>query len=276
MTFVPAQRGRAVRWIIPLGLLLILAGPARAQQDTKAQARALIKSGDTSYRLAKFDQALADYSAAFKLHHHPALLFNLAQCHRQLKQHEKSVFYYKLYLSDWERLKPGTQPPYEAEVKGHIAAISAHLEQQARADAAGKAAASTPAPPLASQPAVTPAVKVPVVPARPRPRRNRVWLAAGISTAALAAAALAMGVAYDLDSQDQPHGSVKWADAANIGLTGYILAASLAVASGISWYFYAGSGAAPADSAEQPPAAAAALGITPLPGGAAVGGCFSF
>lgn len=129
------------RQMIVIGLLTALAslapGTARAD-DTRARAKALIRSGDTNYRLAKFKEALTDYSAALALRNHLAIVFNIAQCHRQLQDHKKAIFYYKLYLSDWERKKPGTKPPYEEEVNGHVAAMTKLLQQQQATEAERK------------------------------------------------------------------------------------------------------------------------------------------
>ena len=51
------------------------------------------------YRLGEFAQALEAYGKAFALVPRPELNFNLAQCHRQLGQWEKAVFFYKRFVS---------------------------------------------------------------------------------------------------------------------------------------------------------------------------------
>lgn len=113
-----------MRFALVMALALLLVAPPAASADTKdekaakAKARVLIKSGDLNYRLAKFKEALANYEAAYKAHEHPAILFNIAQCHRQLKNHEKALFFYRLCLSDWRRKNPN--PPFMREVKTQI------------------------------------------------------------------------------------------------------------------------------------------------------------
>lgn len=254
-----------------LVLSLLLGGGAAQADNTKARAMALIKSGDTYYRLARFKEALDNYSEALSLHNHPAIVFNIAQCHRQLAEHKKALFYYKLYLSDWERKKPGTKPPYEEEVNGHIASLAKkeELERQRkeqRAERRRKLAEM--ARPLMNTGVVhtTAPSSNPVDDAPPPPRRSKLWLTAGIVTAAAAASMLGMGIAYDLNSQGERHGSDAWADSANMGLTGYVVAGVLAMASGVCWFLYARSG--------KPAPAAAAL--APLPGGVAITGAFQF
>ena len=256
------------RMMVMVGLTagVFLAGGSAGADDAKEKARALIKSGDTNYRLAKFKTALDNYSAALELRNHPAIVFNIAQCHRQLSDYKKAVFYYKLYLSDWERKKPGANPPYEEEVKGHIKRMTALLEQQKTTEAERQkkeeerrrlAAALPVAPAPASQPQKD---EVP-----PPPPKSKLWLVAGITTAAAAAGMLGLGIAQDVKSSGLVHGSDEWAEAANVGLTGYILAGGLAVASGVCWFLHARSGRA-----------APAAAMVPLPGGAAVTGILRF
>ena len=266
--------GRCRRIVIgALAMGLLLVGGAARADESRARARTLIKSGDTNYRLAKFRAALDDYSAALKLRNHPAIVFNIAQCHRQLADHKKAVFYYKLYLSDWERKKPGTKPPYEAEVNEHIAHMTRILEQQKAAEArrrrerrgakerARLATAHKPAPTEMPPPASQPGADS----APPAPQKSKLWLVAGITTAAAAAGMLGLGIAHDVKSTGKTHGSQEWAEAANMGLTGYLLAGGFAVASGVCWFLYARSGRA-----------APAAALAPLPGGAVVTGVFSF
>jgi len=105
------------------------------EAEAKQRAKELFALAETEYRFGRFQAALADYQAALKLRHHPSIIFNVAQCYRQLKQHERALFYYKLFLADWERVYPGTRPPNEAEVQGHITTLEAAVkaaEQRAR------------------------------------------------------------------------------------------------------------------------------------------------
>lgn len=98
--------------------------------ESRARARELVKSGDMSYRLFKFDRALADYQEAYRLAEHPAIIFNIAQAYRQLKNYEKAHFYYRLFLADWSKRFPDKPPPYEAEVKAHIERLAALIEEE--------------------------------------------------------------------------------------------------------------------------------------------------
>jgi len=119
--------------------------------ESRAHARELVKSGDVSYRLFKFDRALADYQEAYRLAQHPAIIFNIAQAYRQLKNYEKAHFYYKLFLADWSKKFPDKPPPYEAEVKAHIKRLAALIEEERQQAAASQETA--PKPPKKAAPA---------------------------------------------------------------------------------------------------------------------------
>lgn len=100
-------------------------------QEARRRAKRLFARAETQYRLGHFAQALAKYQAALQFRHHPSIIFNVAQCYRQLKNTERALFFYKLFLADWERIYPGSKPPNEAEVFGHIAKLEALLRAAA-------------------------------------------------------------------------------------------------------------------------------------------------
>ena len=118
-------------------LLLVLhcaAGAYADESSDKAKARSLFKQAETQYRLGKFKEALASYEAALKAAHHPSIIFNIAQCHRQLGNARKALFSYKLFLSDWNRMKPGRAPPNKAEVDRHIATLKMQVVEIGKAE----------------------------------------------------------------------------------------------------------------------------------------------
>ncbi|MFB1479174.1 tetratricopeptide repeat protein [Corallococcus sp. RDP092CA] len=90
-----------------LGLVLALALgtplPAVAADATAAaaesQARERFSEGNLAYDLGEFDRALKSFSEAYRLKPLPAFLFNIAQCHRQLKNPSRAAFFYRRYLS---------------------------------------------------------------------------------------------------------------------------------------------------------------------------------
>ena len=73
---------------------------AQAPAGKKAAAKKWFEQGENHYRARDFRKALVAYKKAQTFLRHPAFLFNIAQCHRQLAEYQEALFYYKLYLSE--------------------------------------------------------------------------------------------------------------------------------------------------------------------------------
>lgn len=85
-------------WVLLLaGLILLAGGDAIAG---KAAAKKHFKKGQTHYKLGRFSEALAEYSKAYEEMEHAAFLFNIGQCHMELENYERAVFFYERYLSE--------------------------------------------------------------------------------------------------------------------------------------------------------------------------------
>ncbi len=204
---------------LALALTLGVAPPAaRAAPSAEAQAKELFFQGNTQYKLSNFEKALDLFRRSLALVSRPNTVFNIAQCYRNLKNAEKALFYYKLYLSEWERFKPGTAPPNAGEVKGHITGLEAEIkaaemgklkapgetppgETDAPVGAQGKPGEATLKDVLEGKAQVSPrgpggaeppadVVTVSDSPQdQPRGRRLWTWVAAGVAVAALGAGA---------------------------------------------------------------------------------------
>jgi tetratricopeptide (TPR) repeat protein len=74
------------------------AGSARAE-DVGA-ARAAFERGTKAYNLAEYSRALDAYKEAYNLKADPALLFNIAQCHRLLGHADEAIALYRSYLRE--------------------------------------------------------------------------------------------------------------------------------------------------------------------------------
>ncbi len=70
--------------------------------EDPATAAALYRAGNAEYSLGHYREALEKFEHAFRAKQVPAMLFNIAQCHRQLKQFEQAAITYKAFL----RLSP--------------------------------------------------------------------------------------------------------------------------------------------------------------------------
>lgn len=83
-----------------LGFLLFVM-PAAAGKPTRADlAKKHFSQGEAFYQQGDFRRALAEYKKAHAHKAHPALIFNMAQCHRQLGEYTKALFFYRLFLSE--------------------------------------------------------------------------------------------------------------------------------------------------------------------------------
>jgi tetratricopeptide (TPR) repeat protein len=76
-------------------------GAARASPFGRAaqnQARQLADEATGHYRKGEFAAALVDYRHAYEVAPAPELLFNIAQCHFQLKRYTWAIFFYQGYI----------------------------------------------------------------------------------------------------------------------------------------------------------------------------------
>ncbi len=110
---VPSMRGREPRSFITLVILVLVAAmlvpasawsaapPKRPASQAKREkaARTLFEKAERSFNVGKFEEALSHYQAAYEELPLPAFLFNVAQCYRNLGNHERALFFYQRYLS---------------------------------------------------------------------------------------------------------------------------------------------------------------------------------
>jgi hypothetical protein len=125
--------------------------PATAEADTKA-ARAHFQRAEAAYNLGKFHEALAGYEAAYQAKPLPGLLFNIAQCHRNLGNQERALFFYRRYLA----VDPATNN--RALVEKLIA------ESEKPRDARSGPAAAVAPPPVDAPPIAAHAASAPLPP----------------------------------------------------------------------------------------------------------------
>src|SRR5262249_49133839 len=86
-----------MRRAAPFLLIGFLASAASAPGGVEA-ARTLARKGTSLYDLGKYPEALEAFESAYQKKPVPGLLFNIAQCHRQMGQLEQAARVYKSYL----------------------------------------------------------------------------------------------------------------------------------------------------------------------------------
>jgi tetratricopeptide (TPR) repeat protein len=83
---------------IVTSILAAVSPAALADEQATAQARIVWRRALQHYNLAEWEDALKDYTEAYRLHPDPSFLFNIGQCHRQLNHHQEAVTFYRAYL----------------------------------------------------------------------------------------------------------------------------------------------------------------------------------
>ncbi len=159
-------------------LLLCLAMPALAG-DQGASKRAFARARH-AYALGEFDEALSLFKEAYDAAPLPGLLFNIAQCHRNLGHTAQAIFFYERYLEEHP------DPPDEEQVRA--------LVDELRASERVRQAA----PPLDARPPpenTTPIAAPPIAPVEDRPITEKWWFwTALVATAAAVTGATVIAV----------------------------------------------------------------------------------
>ena len=116
---------RRVCLLALMALVATGARPAAAEDRAARAARAHFQRAEKAFSMGKFDDALKGYEAAYEAKALPGLLFNIAQCHRNLANPERAIFFYQRYLA----LDPAT--PNRALVEQLIGEEQKRLEKSA-------------------------------------------------------------------------------------------------------------------------------------------------
>lgn len=175
-----------VRILLAITAATALTATAHADSGT-ARARREVRAADIDYRLGRFGPALAGYTRAYELYPVPELLFNIAQCHKNLKDYDKAIFFFEGYLRDAPN-----------------AANRALVEDLLRELKALASPAPAPLPIAPAEPAPAAPVSVPLVPppgvahAEPAPldAPRATWLVPGALVVGGLAAAAGGGAFY--------------------------------------------------------------------------------
>lgn len=141
--------------------LLALLASSTASAD-KEQARKLYGDAQKSYDLGKFSEAATLFEQGYAEHADPVFLYNLGQCHRQLGNNDRALFFYRGYL----RNKPDAAN--REQVEQLIADLEKARQTQTQTPIAPIPPGGTP-PPEPRAPAATPSPAAVPPPAEPAP-----------------------------------------------------------------------------------------------------------
>jgi tetratricopeptide (TPR) repeat protein len=117
-------------------------GDETAEQEKRfADARQFYDNGKLAYDMGHFDDAVSQFERAYALRPAPLLLFNMAQCHRQLGHADKARHLYESFL----RESAGADSPQAAIAVEELEKLQRKLAEEERlaAERAAAEAAAT-------------------------------------------------------------------------------------------------------------------------------------
>ena len=227
---------------IAILLSLLFAGAAFADAPNADRIRALNKEMQTQYDLGHYAEALKAAEELYQLKPTSGVLFNVAQCHRQLGEFKEAAHAYRLFLT---KVEPGSTEAVKAqELLGQVE------EAQKQKEAALKAQPLETAPIKATPPAewqkpAAPTPAVVYVPAPPPPPSHKAAFVLGGTAVTALAASVVLGVmsksaASSLTASIHDQNSVqdlakKHDVTAHLADIGFALSGVLALATVIAW-----------------------------------------
>jgi tetratricopeptide (TPR) repeat protein len=85
--------------VLALATFAMLFGLHKSRADDLQKARSLYQQGSQHYDLNEYTQALELFKEAYRSHEEPAILYNIAQCYRQLGDSENAIRFYRSFLN---------------------------------------------------------------------------------------------------------------------------------------------------------------------------------
>jgi hypothetical protein len=170
---MPCIRGSGAAFLSrSVSLLFVLAAssPCRAEKpDIQTQARVHFQKGMAAFELGRFQEALVEYQRAYAVAPLPGFLFNIGQCHRNLGNFQKAVFFFRLYL----RKKP------EARNREAVLILIRELEVKLEEERQKRARIQ----PRVPDPRLVPVYPPPPPPPPPAPFYKKWWFWTSIAAA---------------------------------------------------------------------------------------------
>lgn len=186
----------------PIFAALTLVAAVSPAAAADRPGRALFEQAETKFNLGRFDEALADYQAAYEVEPLPAFLFNIAQCYRNMGNYERAQFFFHRYVA----LDPRSpnRPAAERLILEMDRLVAAQAADDSRQVVATKPSlAATEPPPAGTGERNAGAIAFgPVVEQRgnqtaPRPVYRRPWLWIGVAAVVVGGVAAVYAVSRD-------------------------------------------------------------------------------
>ncbi len=166
-------------------------------------AKKLYRQAELEYKLGRFDDALRLFSKAYETKPIPGFLFNIGQCHFNLKNWERAVFFYQGYLRDLPNAPNRAAADSQLAIAWHEFQKQQRLARKNKTDAPADTATPAPIPPKqivaapsapepATAPASAPAPAPEVEASTPVYKKWWLWTIVGVVVAGGAATAVAL------------------------------------------------------------------------------------
>jgi tetratricopeptide (TPR) repeat protein len=121
--------------------------PQIAQAD-KEKAKQLFMKGMAQYKLEHYDEAIADFEAAYQEEQSPVLLFNIAQANRLAKRPKQALSFSRKYLRETPEAQNRAQVEKEmATLEEEVKELDADDAAQRQREAEARQAINQPPPP---------------------------------------------------------------------------------------------------------------------------------
>jgi tetratricopeptide (TPR) repeat protein len=114
-------------WIARLVVLCLLGFGTLAHADDKAVAKKAFREGSAQYDLGNYAAALEQFKKAYLHFEDPSILYNMAQCQRQLGDRAEAVKLYRSYLRNLP------QAPNRAAVEATLSQLDKEVADEAAA-----------------------------------------------------------------------------------------------------------------------------------------------
>jgi tetratricopeptide (TPR) repeat protein len=79
-------------------VLALVALTSTSAADERTEAKEHFVKGTKAFDLGAYEEAVSEYSAAYRLHDDPALLYNIAQAHRLAEHTTEALRFYRMFL----------------------------------------------------------------------------------------------------------------------------------------------------------------------------------
>lgn len=86
--------------VLVLSVLFVCHEADAKRRRGMVRAKRIHKKATNLYNLGKFEEALKEFSRAYKISSHPGFLFNIGQCHRQVGRRERALFFFRAALRE--------------------------------------------------------------------------------------------------------------------------------------------------------------------------------